>query len=200
MLCAPSKTHVKCLFLSLQNEKWKNIQVGDVIKLENNQSVAVSNRICLHTERFQRCPDGVPCGSPRRRTSSFSAAANPVDSVTSRPQSLMGKCICFRAYLEQTSKSLETRLQNVRREGNSSKMILETEFLIFASAPNRETNLKVRHALNVTSDMGDVADLMAFDGTGCSHLHMPFKYSLLMFHWLLFLLQEKSFVKLQTTG
>lgn len=31
-------------------------------------------------------------------------------------------------------------------------------------APNRETNLKVRHALGVTSDMGDVADLVAFDG------------------------------------
>lgn len=31
-------------------------------------------------------------------------------------------------------------------------------------APNRETNLKVRHALSVTSDMGDVAGLTAFDG------------------------------------
>lgn len=30
------------LFSSLQNEKWMNIRVGDIIKLENNQFVAVS--------------------------------------------------------------------------------------------------------------------------------------------------------------
>lgn len=36
------------VFLSLQNEKWKNIRVGDIIKLENDQSVAVSKHICLH--------------------------------------------------------------------------------------------------------------------------------------------------------
>lgn len=30
--------------------------------------------------------------------------------------------------------------------------------------PNRETNLKVRQALTVTSDMGDITKLMEFDG------------------------------------
>lgn len=29
-------------FLSLQKEKWLNVRVGDIIKLENNQFVAVS--------------------------------------------------------------------------------------------------------------------------------------------------------------
>lgn len=51
-----SETLVKSFFLSLQNEKWKNIQVGDIIKLENDQSVAVSRRIRLPrrcVERFQ---------------------------------------------------------------------------------------------------------------------------------------------------
>lgn len=28
--------------LRLQNEKWMNVKVGDIIKLENNQFVAVS--------------------------------------------------------------------------------------------------------------------------------------------------------------
>lgn len=30
------------LFCRLQNEKWMNVRVGDIIKLENNQFVAVS--------------------------------------------------------------------------------------------------------------------------------------------------------------
>lgn len=30
------------LVLSLQKEKWMNVRVGDIIKLENNQFVAVS--------------------------------------------------------------------------------------------------------------------------------------------------------------
>ncbi|TWW76011.1 Phospholipid-transporting ATPase ID [Takifugu flavidus] len=75
----------------LQNEKWKNIQVGDVIKLENNQSVAADVLLLCSSE---------PCG------------------------------LCY----------------------------IET------AALDGETNLKVRHALSVTSDMGDVAALMAFDG------------------------------------
>lgn len=33
------------LFCRLQNEKWMNVRVGDIIKLENNQFVAVS--VCL---------------------------------------------------------------------------------------------------------------------------------------------------------
>lgn len=42
----PSHRHVYPLSLfcclSLQNEKWMNVRVGDIIKLENNQFVAVS--------------------------------------------------------------------------------------------------------------------------------------------------------------
>ena len=33
--------------LRLQNEKWMNVKVGDIIKLENNQFVAVSISYCL---------------------------------------------------------------------------------------------------------------------------------------------------------
>ena len=35
--------------LRLQNEKWMNVKVGDIIKLENNQFVAVSILYCLKT-------------------------------------------------------------------------------------------------------------------------------------------------------
>jgi len=35
--------------LRLQNEKWMNVKVGDIIKLENNQFVAVSISYCLKT-------------------------------------------------------------------------------------------------------------------------------------------------------
>ena len=35
--------------LRLQNEKWMSVKVGDIIKLENNQFVAVSILYCLKT-------------------------------------------------------------------------------------------------------------------------------------------------------
>lgn len=34
------------LLPSLQNEKWMNVRVGDIIKLENNQFVTVSSPCC----------------------------------------------------------------------------------------------------------------------------------------------------------
>lgn len=34
-------------FLRLQNEKWMNVRVGDIIKLENNQFVAVRQSLML---------------------------------------------------------------------------------------------------------------------------------------------------------
>lgn len=37
------------LFCRLQNEKWMNVRVGDIIKLENNQFVAVSVSV------FRKC-------------------------------------------------------------------------------------------------------------------------------------------------
>lgn len=36
-----------CICLSLQNEKWMNVRVGDIIKLENNHFVAVSNLLSI---------------------------------------------------------------------------------------------------------------------------------------------------------
>ena len=33
---------------SLQKEKWMNVKVGDIIKLENNQFIAVSIEHCLN--------------------------------------------------------------------------------------------------------------------------------------------------------
>uniref|UniRef100_A0A4W4F5R7 Phospholipid-transporting ATPase n=1 Tax=Electrophorus electricus TaxID=8005 RepID=A0A4W4F5R7_ELEEL len=36
----------------LRNEKWMNVQVGDIIKLENNQFVAVRALLCLHVSTF----------------------------------------------------------------------------------------------------------------------------------------------------
>lgn len=33
--------------LRLQNEKWMNVRVGDIIKLENNQFVAVRHSLML---------------------------------------------------------------------------------------------------------------------------------------------------------
>lgn len=52
--------NISVLFLRLQNEKWMNVKVGDIIKLENNQFVAVSIHYCMtpsqiriiHTEVF----------------------------------------------------------------------------------------------------------------------------------------------------
>lgn len=37
-------------------------------------------------------------------------------------------------------------------------------FFVFLFLPSRETNLKVRQALTVTSDLGDISKLMDFDG------------------------------------
>lgn len=45
--------------------------------------------------------------------------------------------------------------------------------------PNRETNLKVRQALTVTSDLGDVSEMMDFDGemmpSICLFSHLRYK-------------------------
>ncbi|KAK7891041.1 hypothetical protein WMY93_023004 [Mugilogobius chulae] len=76
---------------SLQNEKWMNVRVGDIIKLENNQFVAADILLLSSSEPYGLC------------------------------------------YIE-------------------------------TSALDGETNLKVRQALTVTSELGDIPKLLEFDG------------------------------------
>lgn len=43
-------------FFRLQKEKWMNVRVGDIIKLENNQFVAVRKSTRIHAHTHTRTP------------------------------------------------------------------------------------------------------------------------------------------------
>lgn len=43
-------------FFRLQKEKWMNVRVGDIIKLENNQFVAVRKSTHTHTHTGTHAP------------------------------------------------------------------------------------------------------------------------------------------------
>lgn len=140
-----------------------NVRVGDIIKLENNQFVAVSKLhqlfwcffsliyfrafISLHSD-MKTAGDVLICCRvhTHRLTSSSCAAASLMGCATLRRQSWMGE----------------------RKPGLKPKKTFAWAGNL-TSAPsfvlsNSETNLKVRQAVSVTSDLGDVSKLMEFDG------------------------------------
>lgn len=122
-------------FLRLQNEKWMNVRVGDIIKLENNQFVAVRHSLMLwytslhmhrntHDEKVFRhhwltkillivpaasvqhqCMLTSAPGSVFRLTCSSCPPVNPTVSVTSRQPSWTGQTT--QHALSQTRSTLQ---------------------------------------------------------------------------------------------
>ncbi|XP_054234838.1 putative phospholipid-transporting ATPase IM isoform X5 [Homo sapiens] len=104
----------------LQNEKWMNVKVGDIIKLENNQFVAADLLLLSSSEPHGLC---------------YVETAELDGSLCCYKDVPWVECQLFGA-----QEALPTFLK-------------------------QETNLKVRHALSVTSELGaDISRLAGFDG------------------------------------